>query len=200
MAEDQERGERLRALKDAHPSVRWGQLADAVGVRERSVLNWAAGKGIEYENAVKAAVFFRELGEDIDDDYIWRGARTDTPSPFAQTDALLDRIAAVEDLVKQLLHERESLKTEIAEQNGLLAQQSALLEEIRGLVAVLKGVKRAEVSEPAEAAGTRPAQRPLPEPPGLPPSLERAAQERQPSETSTGRPGTPARGPRKRAS
>jgi hypothetical protein len=107
MAEDQERADRLRALKDEYPSVTWRQLAEHVGVRERSVLNWAAGKGMDYDHAVKVAEFFRELGAVIADDYVWRGLRADTPTPFAGADDVSARLAALEGMMKALLHDQE---------------------------------------------------------------------------------------------
>jgi hypothetical protein len=180
MAEDQERADRLRTLKDEYPSVTWRQLAEHVGVRERSVLNWAAGKGMDYDHAVKVAEFFRDLGEDIADDYVWRGLRANTPTPFAVGDETAARMAALEGDLKQLLHDRESLRSEIAQQNALLARQSQLLERIESLVRVLE---HAEVTEPAAAPDV-----PLP---GLPLPSERAAQEQTP-------PGQAIRGPDRR--
>jgi hypothetical protein len=109
MAEDQERADRLRALKDEYPSVTWRQLAEHVGVRERSVLNWAAGKGMDYDHAVKVAEFFRELGADLADDYIWRGLRADTPTPFAVPDETAARLAALEGMMKDLLHDQQRI-------------------------------------------------------------------------------------------
>jgi hypothetical protein len=150
MAEDQERADRLRALKDEYPSVTWRQLAEHVGVAERSVLNWAAGKGMDYDHAVKAAEFFRGLGADIPDDYVWRGHRADTPDPFSAVEGASARLAALEGMVKQLLQDRETLQAEIAEQNSLLARQTVLLERIEELVRVLEG---AEVTEQAAEPG-----------------------------------------------
>jgi hypothetical protein len=188
MAQDQERGARLRDLKDTH-GVRWKELAAHAGVQERSVLNWAAGKGMDYAHAEKVAEFFRGRGADVDTAYIWNGAVSDTPSPFAPTDALLDRMAALEDDMKRLLHDRESLRAEIARQNGLLARQSLILERIESLVAVLEG---AQVIEPAAESA-------LPEPEGLPP-LGRDPQAGQPTEPSTDDPGDPGPDVRRRAS
>lgn len=89
MAEDQDRAERIRALRrDKH--LRWKQIAEHVGVELRSAQMWQETGSISYENAKKLA----ELAG-VDVDYIMRGTDNGTPSPFAGPDAVnlkLDQI------------------------------------------------------------------------------------------------------------
>lgn len=98
MAADERRAERIRRLREAH-SVKWRELAAYVGVSERSAHAWGATGAIAQENAAKVSQFFRERGEDIDADYIWRGEQPTTPNLMAvlngdQTQTQLDRIEA----------------------------------------------------------------------------------------------------------
>jgi hypothetical protein len=70
MAADQERAERIRALKQERPDLTWRRIADHVGVTERSATDWQRKGGMEYDNAKKLAELF-----EVDVDYIWRGTR-----------------------------------------------------------------------------------------------------------------------------
>lgn len=65
MAADQERADRIRALKQARPDLTWRRIADAVGVTERSATDWQVKGGISYENAKKLADVF-----EVDVDYV----------------------------------------------------------------------------------------------------------------------------------
>lgn len=89
MAADQERADRIRALKESRPDLTWRRIGDHVGVSERSAFEWGKKGGIEYENAVSLAELF-----EVDVDYIWRGATTDTPDLFENPD---DGIAGLEE-------------------------------------------------------------------------------------------------------
>jgi hypothetical protein len=93
MAADQERADRIRALKQARPDLTWRRIADHVGVTERSATDWQTKGGIDYANAVKLAELF-----EVDVDYVWRGpVEADrAPSPFAGQDALADRLDGIE--------------------------------------------------------------------------------------------------------
>lgn len=108
MAADQERAERIRALKQQRPDLTWRRIADHVGVTERSATDWQRKGGIEYDNAKRLAELF-----EVDIDYLWRGP-PDTPEPAGQDDpGILRRL--------ERLLER---------QNDLLARHTVLLERI----------------------------------------------------------------------
>jgi hypothetical protein len=140
MAADQERAERIRALKQARPDLTWRRIADHVGVTERSATDWQKKGGIEFENAKKLAALF-----EVDVDYIWRGTESDTPSPFAGQDQTADQLERVEALLRQ--------------QNELLDRQSAVLERIEAAIAREQDAARAaeeatrRLLDAAETAG-----------------------------------------------
>lgn len=96
MAADQERADRIRALKKGRPDLTWRRIADYVGVTERSATDWQTKGGMEYANAEKLAELF-----EVDVDYIWRGPSESerAPSPFAGQDAIADRLDAIEQLL-----------------------------------------------------------------------------------------------------
>lgn len=87
MAADEDRADRIRALKKEHPEFTWQVIADRIGVSLRAAQSWQEKGGMEYENAKKLAKLW---GEDVD--YIWRGARPETPDLLAGSQ--LDRIEA----------------------------------------------------------------------------------------------------------
>jgi hypothetical protein len=89
MAADQERADRIRALKESRPGLTWRRIGDHVGVSERSAFEWGKKGGIEYDNAKKLAELF-----EVDADYIWRGAGITAPDLFANQD---DGIAGLEE-------------------------------------------------------------------------------------------------------
>lgn len=137
MAADQERAERIRALKQERPDLTWRRIADYVGVTERSATDWQRKGGIEYDNAKKLAELF-----EVDIDYIWRGTESDTPSPFAGQDELADRLDRIETSLSQARQEltdahqeREHLLALLEKQNGLLTRQSRILDRIETAIA-----------------------------------------------------------------
>src|SRR4051812_13463506 len=71
MAADERRAKRVDALKKAHPELTWKEIADHVGVSERSAHSWRATGEIGPKNARKLTAFFQSLGDQIPDDYIW---------------------------------------------------------------------------------------------------------------------------------
>lgn len=107
MAADQERAERIRALKQQRPDLTWRRIADHVGVTERSATDWQRKGGIEYDNAKRLAELF-----EVDIDYLWRGA-PEAPPAGRDDPGILQR-------VEHLLQE----------QNNLLARHIMLLERI----------------------------------------------------------------------
>lgn len=108
MARDEDRAKRIRALKARYGrEVTWGEIAAYVGVAERSAVAWQQTGEISRPNALKLARFFIEKGEDIDEEYIWRG---DAPTPLellpgrngeaTDYDEMLSRLAGLEELVR----------------------------------------------------------------------------------------------------
>jgi hypothetical protein len=133
MAADQERAERIRALKQARPDLTWRRIADHVGVTERSATDWQKKGGIEFENAKKLAALF-----EVDVDYIWRGVESGTPSPFAGQDDVHDRLASIDARLERI----EAL---------LSGQAAALLPGVREL---LEEAEAARVATPQRTART----------------------------------------------
>jgi hypothetical protein len=124
MARDEARAERIRGLKGRYPDgdPSWAQIAQYVGVAERSAVAWQQTGEISRTNAIKLAQFFQEKGERIDDDYVWSGPKPDTPNLLevlnGDGDRLDEAIGQLKQLVeRQVLVERavEGLAREIAE-------------------------------------------------------------------------------------
>jgi isopentenyldiphosphate isomerase len=109
MAADQERADRIRALKQDRPDLTWRRIADHVGVTERSAADWQVKGGIDYTNAEKLAELF-----EVDVDYIWRGP-VDTPD-LSRPDPQTEWMTRMEALIDR--------------QNDLLERQSLILERI----------------------------------------------------------------------
>lgn len=121
MAADQERADRIRALKQDRPDLTWRRIADHVGVSERAATDWQKKGGIEYDNAKKLAAIFK-----VDVDYIWRGDPQQAPDMFPPADAD-ERMATME---ARLMEQAEIIRGLLEQQNGLLARQSSILERI----------------------------------------------------------------------
>lgn len=108
MAADAERAQRLKMIKDERPDLTWPQVADAVGVSERSVAAWAKDGQMSYGNAKKLALF---LGVGLD--WLWRGPQPEspdlmsaltTPGDLAQRlDQIDERGQRIEGMLEQLL-------------------------------------------------------------------------------------------------
>lgn len=96
MAADQERADRIKALKQSRPDLTWKAIADHVGVTERAASDWQKKGGMEYANAKKLATLF-----EVETDYIWRGPTSSTPTPFVEP-AELDLQAEVRELHRKL--------------------------------------------------------------------------------------------------
>jgi hypothetical protein len=127
MAADERRAKRIRALWEEDPEVTWKQIADYVGVAERSAHQWAATGGISYPNAKKLAQFFIARGKNISEEYVWRGDREATPN-------LIDMPASEpphEDNVEALLREVLSRLDELEQPEGRLAQIEEQLRLLR---------------------------------------------------------------------
>jgi hypothetical protein len=79
MAQDTNRAERIRQLKADRPDMTWGYIADHVGVRERSAIEWQRTGGLTSGNAEKLAELFG-----VSYDYLWFGEeRGATPDLLA---------------------------------------------------------------------------------------------------------------------
>lgn len=128
MAADQERADRIRALKQERPDLTWRRIADHVGVTERSATDWQKKGGIDYANAVKLASLF-----EVDVDYIWRGTESETPDPFeeplasgSQLAELTARIASLEGRLEEIgeerRHQQEAIVTRLDQLVGLLTE------------------------------------------------------------------------------
>ena len=102
MAADQDRADRIRALKKDHPEYTWQAIADRVGVSLRAAQSWQEKGGIEYENAKKLAALWDE-----DLDYIMRGRRGETPDLSNGSDNEADEVRArlerIEAMVAELV-------------------------------------------------------------------------------------------------
>lgn len=100
--------ERLRELK--HNSAETNEsIADAVGVKERSVAGWLSPtkpQAISYDNAKKVAALFN-----VSIDWLWRGKEDITvPADF------IDRFVALEKEVKQLRRDAKPSAAQAAKQ------------------------------------------------------------------------------------
>lgn len=151
MAADQERADRIRALKLERPDLTWRRIADYVGVTERSATDWQKKGGIEYDNAKKLAELF-----EVDVDFVWRGAPSTTPdlsSPAQDDDSVMRR---VEDLLKQQndLLQRQSDILDRIEKNLASEQQARSEAEAatRALLAAVDVANRALLAEPQQTA------------------------------------------------
>lgn len=91
MALDEERAKRIRQLKEDRPDLTWAQIAEAVGVKERSAIDWQKTGGISYENCKKLAKLFK-----VDRDWLWAGTEQGTPDLMGALgdQTQLDRIEA----------------------------------------------------------------------------------------------------------
>jgi transcriptional regulator with XRE-family HTH domain len=146
MAADQERAERIRALKDERPDLRWKDIAEAVSVTERAAQEWARSGAMDYDKVEKLAGVFG-----VTADYIWRGtqANGNTPSPFADRDDVLDRLDRLEAAVAEI-------HALVRETNRAIMQQHSDGEDIQ---AALERLERAAAQElgddqrPRRAAG-----------------------------------------------
>jgi transcriptional regulator with XRE-family HTH domain len=141
MAADQERADRIRALKQARPDLTWRRIADAVGVTERSATDWQKKGGIDYDNAKKLAEVF-----EVEVDYIWRGPSADerAPSPFAGQDAVMDRLDAID---AQLEAQAEAIAMIVSmlkgETKSYLVSGDVLKGHLEGIEKALKRETRA---------------------------------------------------------
>ncbi len=151
MAADEARAQRIRDLKAEHPDVTWKEIADYVGVSERSAHTWRATGAMSRGNATKLAVFFREHGADIDPDYIWRGERPPTPNlmhVLDNGDDQLDRIERKLDALVRFFAGLESAE-----------DQDAAIAALRNLAAVVTA-EAPDAEKPAgPAAGHQPQRR-----------------------------------------
>lgn len=132
MAADEERAERIRQLKTDHPGVTWASIAEAIGVKERSAVEWARTGGISYENAKRLAAHFS-----VDVDWLWRGGQPPTPDLIAG----MNGKARIDDLETHVTGDIEGVAVEFRQHvidirediRQLVEQQAALAEAMRAL-------------------------------------------------------------------
>lgn len=99
MAADEARAERVRQLKQEHPELTWREIADHVGVTERSAMEWQRTGGMSYAHA-------RRLAEVMNApvDWIWRGgAPADEGTGDDQLDRIGEQLARIEAKLDELL-------------------------------------------------------------------------------------------------
>lgn len=144
MAADQERADRIRALKQERPDLTWRRIADFVGVTERSATDWQVKGGISYDNAKRLAELF-----EVDVDYVWRGPadvpQEATPSPFAGPDALAEALGVVESKLDRVLANQAKLFTLVGE----MEQWTELGEQITERLDILEAHVTGRVDESA---------------------------------------------------
>lgn len=126
MAADQERADRIRALKADRPDLKWQYIADRVGVTMRAAQSWQEKGEISYANAKRLAELF-----EIDVDYIWRGEPA-TPDLFG-SDSIEARLDRIEIAVTQLA---DAVRQQRIENGKHLEDQTAVLELIKGILGI----------------------------------------------------------------
>jgi transcriptional regulator with XRE-family HTH domain len=116
-------GERLKDLRDNSPETN-RSVGDAVGVSERTVAEWSAGRqGMTYEHAKKVAELF-----DVDIDWLWRGkGRGATPDLMGQLDGGSVILNRVEQMCQEIGERLEALE---AGQGAIVAEILAALEQM----------------------------------------------------------------------
>jgi hypothetical protein len=155
MAADQERADRIRALKQDRPDLTWRRIADHVGVTERSATDWQSKGGISYENAGKLAALF-----EVDVDYIWRGpSQADrAPSPFAAQDMQGDLAGILERIEAQLDEQNEVLdriEKAVESERQARAESDAARRDLLDLLAAVDAATRANLDAAQRAEEAR---------------------------------------------
>lgn len=98
MAENLERADRIKDLKKKRPALKWRLVAEAAGVKERTVVGWAQKGALSYEHAEVLA----EVAE-VDLDWLWRGPAQESPdlmSALAQPE-VRDQLDQIEALLRE---------------------------------------------------------------------------------------------------
>lgn len=119
MEETQRRaiGKRLWDLRENGPETN-RSIGDAVGVSERTVAEWVAGRqGITYDHAKAVSELF-----EVDLDWFWRG-KPDSPAPDV-LDLLGDRTTVDQELLRVL----RTMQAENAEKLAAMKSQIAALQ------------------------------------------------------------------------
>lgn len=109
MAADERRAKRIEALKRAHPEVTWKDIADYVGVSERSAHAWRATGGIDPKNARRLSQFFQSLGDRISDEYVYRGDHEDVPNLMDVFGSDQPQPSVIEGLLREVLSRLDKL-------------------------------------------------------------------------------------------
>lgn len=109
MAFDQSRAERIHQLKQEHPELTWAQIAEKVGVTERSALDWQKTGGISHDNCKKLAKVFG-----VDPSWLWSGDErpAGTPDLLGALHGNGDQLAVLNDKLDRILEILEPLAAE----------------------------------------------------------------------------------------
>lgn len=147
MAASEERAERIRDLKAARPDLTWDRIADAIGVKERSAIEWSRTGGITYENCDKLAGLL-----EVDAEWLWSG-RERNPGAGDLMGALsgtsqLDRIEA---RLNQLAEDLQAMREDAAQGRVRAAGERETLLQL--------------LAEPAQPDAEPPADTPVVSPP-----------------------------------
>lgn len=156
MAADERRAKRIEALKHAHPEVTWKDIADYVGVSERSAHAWRATGGIDPKNARRLTQFFQSLGDQITDDYVYRGDHEDVPNLMDVLGSDPPQPNVIEGLLREVLSRLDGLE-QLA---GRVGQLEERLDLLRGQQAASDAEALARHEEVLRAIRRRPRQEP----------------------------------------
>jgi transcriptional regulator with XRE-family HTH domain len=140
MAQDDERAKRIRALKDNRPDLTWHDIAEKVGVSERSAIDWQKTGGISHDNCKKLAKVFG-----VDQDWLWSG----------RTESAPDLMGALRNDVSQL----DRIEAELARQGQLLDELLSRLPE-EGLAAALEAEAAQDAAQQERSAAAPPRKTP----------------------------------------
>ncbi len=110
MAQDAERADRIRQVKDDNPQLTWAQIAEKVGVTERSAIAWQQTGGIGHENAKRLA---KLVG--VDPDWLWSGNRPATPDLPALLNGDRAVLARIEAKLDQALEAQAEIQAALAQ-------------------------------------------------------------------------------------
>lgn len=120
MAQDADRAARIRKVKDDNPQLTWAQIADKVGVTERSAIAWQQTGGIGHENAKRLA---KLVG--VDPDWLWSGNRPATPDLPALLNGNGAQLARIEAKLDQALKAQAEIQAALVKLTRQPARSSS---------------------------------------------------------------------------
>jgi hypothetical protein len=126
MAIESDRAERVRQLKADRPDLTWARIAEVVGVKERSVVEWQKTGGMDYGNAKK---FAELMGVSIE--WLWSGseapARNGSKPAASAHEA--DRLQRIEEKLDAITRRLDDLDADAIERDELSAALLAALRD-----------------------------------------------------------------------